>query len=197
MTPYGICHILYLTTMARHDAGLDPTEITMTTTTDIRITYGDDVCTMTWSEAQASTPILLDGVSTGYQTADAHHRVGEAARLVAGKRWGTVYDTQEDADEADATADPSTYCVWDEVVYEEESATLARGLACLGEYVSYDGGYAYYAPETGRWYEVFATDVLDLGDRLRADEDGNAYSSWCSDCGEELDVDPRSLGNDR
>lgn len=101
------------------------------TTTSIRITYGDDVCTMTWDGVQASAPILLDGVSTGYQTADARHRVGEAVRLVAGRQWGTVYDTQEDADEADPTADPSTYCVWDEVGYEEQSVTLDELVASV------------------------------------------------------------------
>lgn len=50
-------------------------------TTVVKITVGTETLTMEWDGTQASAPIILDGIETGYQTADARHRTEEAVRL--------------------------------------------------------------------------------------------------------------------
>ena len=55
--------------------------------------------------------------------------------------------------------------------------------------------YAYYAGETCSYWSVSRSDLVDLGERLAADQDGNAYSCWCTDCGEEIsEADVEWLG---
>lgn len=82
----------------------------------VKITYGETVI-MEWDGAQASAPIRVDGVSIGYQTADARHRTADAVRLAASKVWGPVYDTAEDA-EADGRSASSEIVIWDDLEYE-------------------------------------------------------------------------------
>lgn len=85
-------------------------------TQQIEITYGETVV-MQWDGAQASAPILVDGDSTGYQTADARHRTEEAVRLVCAKMWGPIYATAEDAEAAGRTLGVDQIVIWDDVEY--------------------------------------------------------------------------------
>lgn len=57
---------------------------------DVLITVGSDTITMTWNGAEATAPILLDGVATGYQTADARHDLERAAHLAVERAFGPV-----------------------------------------------------------------------------------------------------------
>lgn len=90
----------------------------------ILITYGDSKITMEWDGAQASAPILIDGESTPYQTADARHSTGAAVRLAAEYAWGRVYDTWEAA-RAAGHDDDSQIVVWDDLAYEAIDAPPA------------------------------------------------------------------------
>jgi hypothetical protein len=58
----------------------------------IKFTYGNTQGVITWNGAEASAPILLDGDSTGYQTADASHRLSTAVELVLSKAFGEHVD---------------------------------------------------------------------------------------------------------
>lgn len=85
----------------------------------VKITYGSDTIIMTWDGAQASAPILVDGIQYQYQTADARHKTGEAVRLAASIAWPDVrdwsagseawddleYETLEDDEENEASED--------------------------------------------------------------------------------------------
>jgi hypothetical protein len=64
----------------------------------------------------------------------------------------------------------------DESMDAEEYALAVKQLDAV-ELLS--GEFAYYAAETGAWYVVSRSDVLDLGARLAAGEPG-AYSLWCA-----------------
>jgi hypothetical protein len=61
-------------------------------TQQIKFTYGSTSGVITWDGADASAPILLDGDSTGYQTADASHRLSNAVELVLSKAFGEHVD---------------------------------------------------------------------------------------------------------
>lgn len=58
----------------------------------VKFTYGSTKGVITWNGADASAPILLDGDSTGYQTADASHRLETAVELVLSKAFGEHVD---------------------------------------------------------------------------------------------------------
>lgn len=84
----------------------------------IKITYGTESVVMSWDGAQASAPILADGDSTPYQTADARHRTALAVALVCRTVWpevewprvpltGSVPDDWSEGCEA-----------WDDISYE-------------------------------------------------------------------------------
>lgn len=84
----------------------------------VKITYGSDTVMMEWDGSQASAPILLDGESTPYQTADARHRTDLAVALMCRYAWpesdwphvpstGSVAVNWDDGSEA-----------WDEIAYE-------------------------------------------------------------------------------
>ena len=48
---------------------------------------GQQVATMTADFAQANSPIMLEGISTPYQVADANHRRQEAAEMLLTWCW--------------------------------------------------------------------------------------------------------------
>jgi hypothetical protein len=58
--------------------------------TKINITYGGETVTMTWDGANASAPILVDGETTPYQTADARHSTAKAVLCAAKVVWPEV-----------------------------------------------------------------------------------------------------------
>lgn len=76
----------------------------MATQIKVEIEYLGDRCLMEWAPSEASAPILLDGQSTPYQTADARHRTADAVRLMAKIVWPEV----------DWSADEGA---WDELSY--------------------------------------------------------------------------------
>jgi hypothetical protein len=61
-------------------------------TQNIKFTYGSTQGTLTWDGARAEAPILLDGDSTGFQTADANHRIESAFGLVLSMAFGEPVD---------------------------------------------------------------------------------------------------------
>lgn len=110
----------------------------------IRITYGGESVVMTWNGAEASAPICVDGVETGYQTADARHRTSDAVRLACSRVWGSVYETRADADAAGHGPDAHV-TIWDDVEYETIAADRD-----LGEVVyDYDTGARVDGTATG------------------------------------------------
>lgn len=69
-----------------------------------KIQFGADTVVLSWDGSQASAPIRADGEDTGYQTADARHRVTEAVRLVAARTWPEEGSFAEGSDAWDALA---------------------------------------------------------------------------------------------
>lgn len=63
--------------------------------TQIKFTCGSTKGVITFDGSQASAPILLDGGSTGFQTADARHRTEEAVRLVLSKAFDEEIDMDD------------------------------------------------------------------------------------------------------
>jgi hypothetical protein len=61
----------------------------------IKFRYGATSGVITWDDAQASAPILLDGVETGFQTADASHNLNQAIELVLTKEFGDPVSHKE------------------------------------------------------------------------------------------------------
>jgi hypothetical protein len=60
--------------------------------TTVNITVGSSRMQMTWSPGNAGAPIRLDGLDTGYQTADARHDAEQAVRLVVTQAFGPDVD---------------------------------------------------------------------------------------------------------
>ncbi len=89
------------------------------TTERIRITYCGETALLEWDGAQASAQLRVDGVSIGYQTADARHTTSRAVRLACAKIWGPVYETAEDA-RADGRGPSDAITVWDDVEFEPD-----------------------------------------------------------------------------
>lgn len=54
--------------------------------------YGSTRGTISFNGGDASAPILLDGDSTGYQTADARHSLERAVQMVLERAFGGPVD---------------------------------------------------------------------------------------------------------
>jgi mannose/cellobiose epimerase-like protein (N-acyl-D-glucosamine 2-epimerase family) len=64
---------------------------------------------------------------------------------------------------------------------------LKTGIEYLDAGAQSDGTYLYVASETGETYRVTREDIVDLGMALLsedADTRRDAYSLWCTECGE-------------
>lgn len=55
--------------------------------TTIEITYGSETVRLEADLSEATAPLVVDGESTQYQTADARHRTDVAVLLAAGIVW--------------------------------------------------------------------------------------------------------------
>jgi hypothetical protein len=69
---------------------------------NVKFTYGSTSGVIGWDGARAEAPILLDGVETGYQTADASHDLETAVGLVLSKAFGEDVDLSDVSIEEDA-----------------------------------------------------------------------------------------------
>jgi hypothetical protein len=84
------------------------------------LTVGSTTVVVEYDGSQASAPIVVDGVSTQYQTADARHHTDAAMRLAASVAFGAVYETVADALADGRRPGVDSIVIWDDVEYLEQ-----------------------------------------------------------------------------
>lgn len=62
---------------------------------NINWTYGSSKGVITWNGEEASAPILLNGDSTGFLTADAGHSATNALKMVLRREFGLDMDLDQ------------------------------------------------------------------------------------------------------
>lgn len=117
------------------------------------------------------------GEATGWTLAEARRAVSAGLR--------GMDDTPIAADDV-RIVDEASGAVADQLTAHDHAAeSLRAGIDRLHAVQLSDGRYAYLAPETDSWYRITERDICALGDDLRSGED-DAYSLWCTVCGEEI-----------
>lgn len=97
-------------------------------TQQVKFTYGSTTGVITWDGSNAAAPILLDGDSTGLQTADARHNLSDAIELVLSKAFAEDVDMDDVKYETIGTPKHITMTAEQTAIYDGQDEGAMREL---------------------------------------------------------------------